>query len=206
MKKKTAREEQAERTRRHILETALGLFVRQGIAGTSTRQIARVAGVSEGLVFHHFPRKRDLLAGLREGRRGMSARIIDSLGEGHDVPVTVVVREITSGFVELLSAQSDNARLFQIVVGEARHDPELGAMVADTIDRVVEAMTGYLRARIEAGEVRADLGCEAAATSLLGSLFWFYVSSRDPTGEGWRAEARAYVDQVVDLWLRGALA
>lgn len=47
-----------------ILESALELFAKQGYASTSTRNIARHAGVSEGLIFRHFENKEVLLTHL----------------------------------------------------------------------------------------------------------------------------------------------
>ena len=43
-----------------IAEAAMPLFARNGFAGTTTREIARAAGVSEALVFQHFPSKAAL--------------------------------------------------------------------------------------------------------------------------------------------------
>lgn len=203
---KTTREAQAEQTRQHILSTALRLFVERGVSGTSTRRIAQEAGVSEGLIFHHFPRKRDLLAGLRGRRSGLSARLITRMREEPDAPVALVVEELAAGVVALLSERTDEARLFQILIGESRHDPELRAIITEANARLAEAMGVYLRGRIQAGEVREDLGCEAAATSLIGAVFWFYATSMETEGEAWQARMTAYVHQVVDLWLRGALA
>jgi AcrR family transcriptional regulator len=60
--KLTARQRQALERRAHILEVASRLFVAQGFAGTSTRQIAQEAGIAEGLIFHYFPDKAVLFA------------------------------------------------------------------------------------------------------------------------------------------------
>lgn len=53
-----------EQTRQKILTSAWQLFEQQGYQETSTRQIARHAGVADGTVFSHFETK---LAILREG-------------------------------------------------------------------------------------------------------------------------------------------
>ncbi len=47
-----------------ILEAALHLFAKEGYAATSTSKIAKVAGVSEGLIFKHFRNKNNLLLEL----------------------------------------------------------------------------------------------------------------------------------------------
>ncbi|MBI5233338.1 MAG: TetR/AcrR family transcriptional regulator [Deltaproteobacteria bacterium] len=45
---------------RQIAEVAKGLFSKKGFRGTTTREIARQAGVSEATIFKHFRRKDDL--------------------------------------------------------------------------------------------------------------------------------------------------
>ncbi len=47
-----------------ILEVALELFANDGYSATSTSKIAKIAEVSEGLIFKHFENKRGLLDAL----------------------------------------------------------------------------------------------------------------------------------------------
>ncbi len=60
---KTIESEQTK-NRVSILEAALDLFSEIGYHGTSIRMIARKAGVSEALIYHHFPDKLGLLTGI----------------------------------------------------------------------------------------------------------------------------------------------
>lgn len=48
--------------RRQILDVAKGCFSRHGFAGTTTKSLAAAAGISEGLLFKHFPTKAALYA------------------------------------------------------------------------------------------------------------------------------------------------
>jgi AcrR family transcriptional regulator len=48
-------------TRGQIVEAALKLFVRQGLADTTFDQIAEAAGVGRRTIFHHFPTKEAIL-------------------------------------------------------------------------------------------------------------------------------------------------
>ncbi|HWC99261.1 MAG TPA: TetR/AcrR family transcriptional regulator [Candidatus Sulfopaludibacter sp.] len=50
----------AEERRRQLLETALDFFSRRGFGGTTTKEIAAAAGVTEAIVFRHFPSKQAL--------------------------------------------------------------------------------------------------------------------------------------------------
>ena len=61
------RAENAEQTRRRIVEATQALHSEQGIYATSMTQIAERAGVSVGTVYHHFPTYQDAVAAC--GRR-----------------------------------------------------------------------------------------------------------------------------------------
>ena len=57
-----------------ILQAALERFANAGYDATSTSQIAKLAGVSEGLIFRHFDNKQGLLnAILQDAERRISA-------------------------------------------------------------------------------------------------------------------------------------
>ena len=51
-------------TRERILAEAAILFAKHGFHGTSTRDIAGAVGIRQPSLFHHFPTKQDVLAGL----------------------------------------------------------------------------------------------------------------------------------------------
>ena len=46
--------------RLQLVETALDFFSRKGFGGTTTKEIAAAAGVTEAIIFRHFPSKQDL--------------------------------------------------------------------------------------------------------------------------------------------------
>jgi TetR/AcrR family transcriptional regulator len=50
--------------RQHLIEAALHLFATNGFRGTTTKAIAQAAGVSEGIIFRHFPTKEDLYTAI----------------------------------------------------------------------------------------------------------------------------------------------
>ena len=50
-----------EDRRARIIDVALTLFAQKGFAGTSTREIAEAAGISEPLIFQHFKTKDGLI-------------------------------------------------------------------------------------------------------------------------------------------------
>jgi TetR/AcrR family transcriptional regulator len=54
--------------REQILKTAVQLFSQRGFSGTTTKEIARAAGVSEAIIFRHFATKDELYGAILESK------------------------------------------------------------------------------------------------------------------------------------------
>ena len=54
----------AEDRRLQILQVAVSLFSQRGFVGTTTKEIAQAAGVSEAMVFRHFANKQELYSAI----------------------------------------------------------------------------------------------------------------------------------------------
>lgn len=54
----------AEERKLQILRVAVSLFSQKGFGGTTTREIAQAAGVSEAMVFRHFATKQELYSAI----------------------------------------------------------------------------------------------------------------------------------------------
>jgi TetR/AcrR family transcriptional regulator len=50
--------------RRQLIQVAIRLFSQKGFRGTTTKEIALAAGITEGIIFRHFPTKDDLYAAI----------------------------------------------------------------------------------------------------------------------------------------------
>ena len=53
-----------EDRRRQLIEVAIDLFSKRGFSGTTTREIACAAGVTEAIIFRHFATKQDLYTAI----------------------------------------------------------------------------------------------------------------------------------------------
>src|SRR5919205_265124 len=71
----------ADDRRKQIAEVAMRLFSERGFRGTTTKEIAQAAGVSEAIIFRHFATKDDLYTA-----------IIDYKGCGGAAPTPVAGR------------------------------------------------------------------------------------------------------------------
>ncbi|WP_436533525.1 TetR/AcrR family transcriptional regulator [Actinoplanes sp. HUAS TT8] len=68
-------------TRERALRVALGLFARQGYAGTSLREIAEQLGVTKAALYFHFRSKEEILTAILRGYLdGVNALVADSGG------------------------------------------------------------------------------------------------------------------------------
>ncbi|MGZ4620078.1 MAG: TetR/AcrR family transcriptional regulator [Frankiaceae bacterium] len=124
-----ARQPQAARKRRAIVDAAAAAFLRNGYLGTSMDEIAAAAGVSKQTVYKHFADKERLFREV----------VVATLNEASD-PVHVEVRSLQdSGDVEAdlrdlarrqlaLVMQPQIMQLRRLVIGEAGRFPELGRM------------------------------------------------------------------------------
>ena len=57
----------AEARKEAIVEAVQDVFAEKGFDGTTTRELAKAAGVSEALLYKHFPSKESLYAAMLDG-------------------------------------------------------------------------------------------------------------------------------------------
>ena len=200
------RVQQAEATRKRLIDTALRLFAAQGFAATSTREIAREAGVSEGLIFHHFPTKIELLRGVAEHHAMIPNRIKTMMAGNDDEPAASRMRFVVELVLQTLGSERTEARMFRVLLQELLTTPELAALFKSNSDALIASMARYLDSRVAAGELRADLHTETAVRNLMGAVLWFFVTHQHLSRATWRRHAETYLEQTLRQWLGGALA
>ncbi len=77
----TSKRMSAPDRRTQLLETAIALFSKNGFDGTTTREIAAAAGVSEAIIFRHFASKEELYSALLDykNRQGGTEQWLEEL-------------------------------------------------------------------------------------------------------------------------------
>ncbi len=198
----TARATPDER-RRQILDVACTLFAHHGYAGTTTKAIASAAGITEGLIYHYFGGKADLLVEVVNQRSALLTQVRTLLRDEGDAPVVRTMPLIARGWVELVRRQGD---LVITMVSESHAHPEVGAAFQGLLDEIRGGLEGYLQRRVAAGELRADLPVSVAAASFLSSLLMFFYTRADLDEAAWQVEASRFTAALLDVWLHGALA
>lgn len=66
--KKPVKRMSGEDRKAQIVKVATQLFAKNGFKGTTTREIAKKAGISEAVIFKHFSRKEDLYKAIIDSR------------------------------------------------------------------------------------------------------------------------------------------
>lgn len=152
--RRSRRAENKQKTRRAILRAALELFARKGFFHTTTKAIARKAGIAEGTLFNYFPTKEDLAlyffeqelvrimewyeqehklrkAPLPEKLFGIINRFLDQLGPYEDFIGAVYLRALQPSSKLSpwsLSSQEQNLRYLRFireVLAEAAAEGEI---------------------------------------------------------------------------------
>lgn len=196
----TLRQRQAAARREQILETALRLFAERGFDATSTKLIAKEAGIAEGLIFHYFPTKAALLAAMFETRRSFVDELGALLDGAEGRPAAQVLRTVASGWLATLRRESE---ITVVLFTTAQTDPEVGAALRAVIREGTGRLAGYLGARIEAGELREDLPLETGAFVFFSSLMVFFLTRRHLSDTEWQEQGEAYVEELISVWLEG---
>ena len=201
----TSRQRQAAARREEILRTALGLFAARGFDATSTKQIAREAGIAEGLVFHYFPTKAGLLTAILDDRlengRAFRSELRPLLEGAASRPAAEVLGAVASGW---LAALRRDEEIVVVLFTTAQTNPEVWEAWQALIREGTELLTGYLAARVEAGELKEDLPLETAATAFVSSLVIFFLTRRRLPDPQWRKQAEAHARELLSVWLDGA--
>jgi AcrR family transcriptional regulator len=84
--------------RARIRDAAITCFAQDGVPGTSVREIARAAGVSPGLVIHHFGSKEALRAACDDHVCALIMdRKSDAIAQGSAMDPLAVARRLTDG-------------------------------------------------------------------------------------------------------------
>jgi len=154
--------------RRMIVTAAVPLFARKGFAGTTTKELAEAAGISEALLFRHFPSKKNLYGEiLRLGCEGDPA--LERLAALE--PSTATLVQMTVFMVRyFILGGADEAEFdtrLRLVLHSFLEDGEYARELFETI---FERVHPLFAASVEAAMTAGDLKAEPVAAA---NRFWF---------------------------------
>lgn len=139
-----------------IIKAVQRVFVEKGFHGTTTRELAEAAGVSEALLFKHFPSKEALYAAIQvscfeeEGSR--SAEGIDALAPSTS-SLVFLVHHLISRLLESGLADENQQAFTRLVLRSLIDEGEFARLaVQGGPSRWVRKAEECLRAAIDAGD------------------------------------------------------
>jgi len=199
----------ADERREAILHAAAPVIAQAGFEGTSVRDIAEAAGVSEALLYKHFPSKRALydeaLVAARELSRFTISRFatLRPSTESFVLLTYATVDFVLFGFPGQKEQEQGVARLvFQSLLGDGTH---ARAIFADTAANWMDYVVASYQAAVASGDV-VELPIEPAhrfrfVQQLAMALRLSHLP--DPPAFRYRGTPRKLADQAVLFSLRG---
>jgi TetR/AcrR family transcriptional regulator, fatty acid metabolism regulator protein len=161
-----------------ILDAAERAFTEKGFEGASIADIARIADISDGLVYRYFPSKRDLLYGVL--KKFYERILVDLENEVFKhkrfrARLEVLIKRHIQVFV----SDTDLCRLF---IAEVRVASDYeGSAIQELNRRYTSVLIRIIREAVKTGEVRGDVNPKLLRDVIFGAiehLAWGHVNGR----------------------------
>jgi AcrR family transcriptional regulator len=189
--------QQTRRDRREdILQASLHLFADKGFHGTSMRDIARQANITEGLIYHYFASKRDLFRAIIDEYSFLPLlRTLPDLAEQLDLRGLLIV--LARGFFDVLR---QNAQLTRVLLQEIQVFPEVKeAFFADAVGQSIAELGEILDGRMSA-RARGQVDPQVAARLFFNALLAFFVEQELLGGKHLLpADEHVYIEHLVAM-------
>ena len=163
-----------DKRREQILETAVNLFSQRGFKGTTTKEIARAAGVSEAMVFRHFENKDALYEAILDTKGCQDGVRRFPWEENETLKKAIAEKDDTGVFyniaLDALNKHQKDVAFMRLLFYSALEEHELAErFFHEFIERVYQFIGGYIAERQQDGAFR-DVNPRIAVRSLLGML------------------------------------
>ncbi|MGH2514141.1 MAG: TetR/AcrR family transcriptional regulator [Ktedonobacterales bacterium] len=183
------RELQAQERRNQLIEVALRLFAEKGMENTTIKDMAETAGVAQGLLYHYYRSKDDLLWAI-VGKYNPAIEMSQIFSAAADRPARDVLLEAATRAHALLTERAGVAR---VVLREALVRPDIQQAFRLAQAVALGVLARYLEARIAAGELRPH-NPDVSARMLIGSVLALYITG---------APAEPFLEELVNNLLQG---
>jgi AcrR family transcriptional regulator len=144
-----------EARRRQIVRIAMKLFSKHGFRGTTTREIAQAAGISEAMVFRHFATKEELYAAILDDKAGagemtlMCEMVAGAVARGDDRAV------FESLAAAMLQHHERDHEFLRLLLYSALEGHELFEMFQNkNVRELAQFLCSYISERQKAGALR----------------------------------------------------
>ena len=160
--------------REQILATAVDLFSHKGFKGTTTKEIARTAGVSEAMVFRHFASKEELYGAILHSK-GCEDGVHQYPWEANEALQRAIVEKDDFGVfynlaLDALKKHQADVGFMRLLFYSALEEHELAEIFfKEFVAKVYGFIGGYISDRQADGAMR-DLNPRIAVRAFLGML------------------------------------
>ena len=157
-----------ESRRLQLIEATARCLARDGLAGTSVRQVAAEAGVSPGLVRHHFQGMHDLVAETYRATGKQIAAVLDAALNEAGPSAEARLRAFVDASFRPPLLEPDRLAVWLAFWSLTRSDPEIRgihAKVYGEYRKILERMIAAL-----AVELRLEIDARTAALGLIALL------------------------------------
>ncbi|MBJ7407438.1 MAG: TetR/AcrR family transcriptional regulator [Bradyrhizobium sp.] len=174
-------QEEDSSKRRQILDGARKVFMDLGFDGASMGEIARAAQVSKGTLYVYFADKSALFEAIIEEEALQHGQVVFSFDPARDADATL--REFGLAYLHLVCRPGGGSAI-RTVMAIAERMPDVGRRYyARVLDKSINRLSDYLRARVVAGDLAID-DCDLAASQFMelakASLFLPFVFQAAP--------------------------
>ncbi|GLK78149.1 TetR family transcriptional regulator [Methylopila jiangsuensis] len=179
-------------TRGRIEAAALKLFAEKGVEGTSTREIAKAVGVTEGALYRHFASKDELARALFQNRYARFAREVAAI-DAREAPFADKARRLVAMFYAAFDQDPDG--FVYVLIGQHDHLRDVPPDPAENAVAALAALFAGAMARGDLPEGDPELATALALGLVLQpAVFRIYGRLRAPLS--------AHVETVSDAVLR----
>ena len=194
----------ADERRQEIIRAALEVFARNGFGGSTTREIAENAGISEAMIYSHFRNKQDLYTAIIDERLQESEPLyypLDAMRNKDDLRVFSTI------VANYLRRHSEDTTFLRLLLFSGLEGHELASMfVAGPVRKFFEFLVDYIRERIREGAIK-PVNPEISSRCLLGMVHYFVLLReilRDDTLSS--IDYNEAVETIVNIFCQGILA
>lgn len=156
-----------EERRKRIVLGAMAAFARSGFRGTRSRDLAKSAGVSEALIFKHFPNKRAIQKAIIEERIGQTGAFISP--ELRQAPLEKALVSIASRILQVAERDPHFMRL--LYYAGLEREPLAPMFFKRRVSKNIEEVAGLYRLWARKGWVRKSVDARLFAWSFMCCVF-----------------------------------
>ncbi len=195
----------AEERRLQILSVAVSLFSQRGFGGTTTKEIAQAAGVSEAMVFRHFANKQELYSAILDHKAcsgdamDPESMVAEALREKDD---RAVFERLALGALEHHECDPEFQRL---LLHAALEEHELAQMFFEKfVRRVYELLGDYVAERQRDGAMVA-MDPAIVVRAFIGMIIHHSLNNNlwDPSRRLLKISNQEAAKQFSDILLNG---